>query len=138
MSSRSSCHLILRLIDEIISPARKLVYAAGVSMCGVLRARSYWEDSLRVTHALPNQIHPNIKVDLRLCDTVLNFFDVQVLLSISGFIKTQLFSMPTDARSYLHYTSYHPPATKRAIPKGLGMRIKRIWSSEKDLGYHRH
>ena len=44
---------------------------------------------------------------------------------------------PTDAQVYLHHTSDHPPCVKKAIPRGLGMRLKRICSDEKDYRYHR-
>ena len=98
---------------------------------------THGEGNLRAFHALANQIHPNIKVDLRLSDSCIEFLDIQILLSNSGFITTDLFIKPTDARAYLHYTSDHPLSTKRAIPKGLGMRIKRICSNDKDYSYHK-
>ncbi|XP_058872877.1 uncharacterized protein LOC117966565 isoform X1 [Acipenser ruthenus] len=41
-------------------------------------------------------------------------------------------SRPTDMHQYLHMSSAHPIHTKRAIPKGLGMRIRRICSKESD------
>ena len=58
-------------------------------------------------------------------------------MSESGYISTSLFCKPTDARAYLHYTSDHPPCTKRAIPKGLGIRLKRICSNQPDYQRHR-
>ena len=70
-------------------------------------------------------------------DSHIEFLDVQVLLSESGYISTNLYSKPTDARTYLHYTSDHPPCVKRAIPKGLGMRVKRICSKQTDYQHHR-
>ena len=94
------------------------------------------EDTLRDFHTLANQIHPSIKVDLRSSSSSIEFLDVEVLLSESGYLTTNLYTKPTDARAYLHYASDHPPCVKRAIPRGLGMRIKRICSNQRD--YHRH
>ena len=96
------------------------------------------EESLRVFHDLANQIHQNIKVDLRISDSRIEFLDVVVHLSESGRISTDLFTKPTDARAYLHYTSDHPPCVKRAIPMGLGVRLKRICSNQSDYQRHKH
>ena len=62
---------------------------------------------------------------------------MEVLLSELGYITTNLHIKPTDAQAYLHYTSDHPPCVKRAIPRGLGVRLKRICSDQKDYRYHR-
>ena len=97
----------------------------------------YGEETLRAFHDLANSIHPKIKVDLRVSDTSIDFLDVQVQLSETGYISTNLYTKPTDARTYLHFTSDHPPATKRAIPRGLGMRIKRICSNQSDYKKHK-
>ena len=98
---------------------------------------SHGEEALREFHELANRIHPNIKVDLRISDKSIEFLDVEILLSESGNISTNLHTKPTDARAYLHYSSDHPPCVKRAIPKGLGMRIKRICSNQSDYQHHR-
>ena len=95
------------------------------------------EDTLREFHTLANKIHPNINVDLRLSSSTIEFLDVEVMLSDSGYFTTNLYSKPTDARAYLHYTSDHPPCVKRAIPRGLGMRMRRICSNETDYLHHR-
>ena len=95
------------------------------------------EDNLRAFHDMANSIHPNIKVDLRVSESCIEFLDVEVRLNGSGHITTTLFSKPTDARAYLHYSSDHPPHVKRAIPKGLGIRMKRICSNQLDYQRHR-
>ena len=94
------------------------------------------EQELRIFHDLANHIHPNIKVDLRVSDACIDFLDVKVHLSGSGEVSTDLHIKSTDARAYLHYTSDHPLCMKRAIPKGLGIRLKRICSKQQD--YHTH
>ena len=77
-------------------------------------------------------LHPIIEVDLRVSDSRIEFLDVEVHMSESDHISTSLFCKPTDARAYLHFTSDHPSCTKRAIPKGLGIRLKRICSNQSD------
>ena len=58
-------------------------------------------------------------------------------MSELGGITTNLHTKPTDAQAYLHYTSDHPPCVKRAIPRGLGVRLKRICSDDTDYRHHR-
>ena len=41
---------------------------------------------------------------------------------------TELYTKPTDKYLYLHSKSDHPDKTKKAIPYGLGIRLKRICS----------
>ena len=65
-----------------------------------------------------------------------DFLDVTVKLE-EGNLETDLFSKPTDSKTYLHFESDHPRHTKRAIPFGLGVRLKRICSREKDFKRHR-
>ena len=98
---------------------------------------THGEEALRDFHELANAIHPKINVELRVSNTSIELLDVEVMLSDSGYISTSLFTKPTDARAYLHYDSDHPPCMKRAIPKGLGMRLKRICSKQSDYQHHR-
>ena len=48
-------------------------------------------------------------------------------------IKTDLYKKQTDRNQYLLPSSCHPRQTIRAIPKSLGMRILRIFSSPDDM-----
>ena len=50
-----------------------------------------------------------------------------------GELWTDLYCKPTDKHLYLH----HPSATKKAIPYGLGIRLKRICSKEDDYQKNR-
>ena len=50
-----------------------------------------------------------------------------------GELWTDLYCKPTDKHFYLH----HPSATKKAIPYGLGIRLKRICSKEDDYEKNR-
>jgi len=63
--------------------------------------------------------------------------DVVVKLGEGGFLTTDLFVKPTDSKSYLHFNSDHPLHTKKAVPFGLGMRMKRICTREEDFRRHR-
>ena len=48
---------------------------------------THGEESLQAFHRLANEIHPNIQVDLRFSDTSIDFLDVEILLSESGYIS---------------------------------------------------
>jgi len=54
-----------------------------------------------------------------------------------GSLHTDLYTKPTDKHLYLHMESSHPEATKKAIPYGLGVRVKRICSEEGNYRRHR-
>ena len=82
-----------------------------------------------------NNIHDNIKVDLRYSKTEIEFLDV--IVRISGqHLTTDLYTKPTDTKAYLHYCSDHPSHIKKAIPTGLAMRAKRICSFDSDFEIH--
>lgn len=85
------------------------------------------EQQLQEFHEKANSIHSNIKVDLRYGTENIEFLDVKVSI-VENLIETDLFSKPSDKHLYLHNDSCHPNTVKRAIPYGLGVRIKRICS----------
>lgn len=98
-----------------------------------------WEHSIEELlqfqqHA--NQIHPNIKVELRWSRNAIEFLDTMVKVE-DGALTTDLYTKPSDKHLYVNYKSSHPTHVKKAIPYGLGMRIKRICSKEKDYWRHR-
>ena len=64
------------------------------------------------------------------------FLDTKVKL-INGVIVTELYTKPTDQHLYLHSNSDHPGKTKKAIPYGLGIRLKRICSDTESYVKHR-
>ena len=47
-----------------------------------------------------------------------------------------MFSKSAEKHMYLHMCSSHPETTKKAIPYGLGVRIKRICSSNDNCLRH--
>ena len=75
-------------------------------------------------------------MDLRYSPANIEFLDVVVKVE-GGMLSTDLFSKPSDSKSYLHYDSDHPHHTKRAIPLGLGMRMRRICSNDEDYRKHK-
>lgn len=61
---------------------------------------------------------------------MVSFLDLSISKSVDGNISTDLFSKPTDANNYLHYTSAHTKLCQDGIPFGQFLRIKRICSDE--------
>lgn len=55
------------------------------------------------------------------------FLDVDIVLDGTTF-RTSVHSKETNAQLYLHYSSCHPPHTKKSIPRSLSIRGHRISS----------
>ena len=83
-----------------------------------------------------NGIHPNIQVELRWSHTEIEFLDTLVKI-VDGNLVTDLFTKKTDKHLYVQVKSSHPASVKRAIPYGLGIRMKRICSKTEDYEKHR-
>ena len=86
------------------------------------------EESLRSFYHLANNLHSQIKLELRHSTEYVEFLDVRVGLC-GDTICTHMYSKPSETKAYLHYTSDHPAHTKRGISKGLAIRAKRICST---------
>ena len=95
------------------------------------------EEELNEFHRRANNVHSKTEVDLRVSRSEIEFLDVMVKLGTDGYIETDLFEKPTDSKSYLHFSSDHPSHMKKAIPYGLGLRMKRICTREDDYKKHR-
>ena len=81
-----------------------------------------------------NQIHPTIKSTYEISDTELTFLDV-TLYKGERFESTNTLDLKTHIKAtnkqlYVHSTSYHPPATIKAIAKGETKRYLRTSSNE--------
>jgi len=85
------------------------------------------EQSLRDFCEVANAIYPRIKLTMECSKESITFLDTRVRLH-NGMIKTGLYTKPTDRHLYLHSKSDHPEKMKKAIPYGLGIRLKRICS----------
>ena len=93
-----------------------------------------WEhglEKLKKFHNIANKIHPDIQVDLRYSNQEIEFLDTKVQIK-GGLLTTNLYVKPTDRQLYLHSDSTHPLSTKKSIPYGLALRIKRICTNESD------
>ena len=78
-----------------------------------------------------NKMSSNIKFEVNISTTMVNFLDVSVTLE-DGILKTNLYSKPTDAFLYLNKSSNHPKHVIDNIPKGQFIRIRRICSNKDD------
>ncbi|KAK3082683.1 hypothetical protein FSP39_002468 [Pinctada imbricata] len=96
---------------------------------------THGQEKLDEFYKYANSIHPNIKVEIRYSREQIEFLDTVVKLH-HGKIITDLYTKPTDKHIYVQCRSDHPNSTKRSIPYGLGLRIKRICSEE--TGYLKH
>ena len=79
-----------------------------------------------------NSYHPTIKFTYECSKDTINFLDVQVTKTPNGDLATDLYTKPTDAHSYLYYTSCHPPHTKTSLPYSQAIRICRICTNTTD------
>ena len=121
---------------QLLQQARNLPYSYYRYVDDVWGLWTHGEEALKRFHELANSIHPRIQVTLRCSINQLEFLDV--LTSITDTkLETDLFSKPTDKHLYLHKQSSHPDSTKKSIPYGLGVRIKRICSDNKHYLCHR-
>ncbi|MGH0131312.1 UNVERIFIED_CONTAM: hypothetical protein FKN15_045536 [Acipenser sinensis] len=112
-------------------PHKETLEACQKALDDIFGVWIHGEESVFQFHKMANEIHSNIKVDLRWTRKEIEFLDTIVKLEERS-IETDLFCKPTDMHQYLHMSSAHPIHTKRAIPKGLGIRIRRICSKESD------
>ena len=113
--------------------AHQLLYAYYRYVDDVWGLWTLGEETLRRFHDLANIIHSD---NITLFEKQLEFLDVHTSI-VNNVVTTDLFSKPTDKHMYLHMCSSHPESTKKAIPYGLGVRIKRICSSNDNYLRHR-
>ena len=68
-----------------------------------------------------NQIHDTIKFTYEASNTEVTFLDVTVYkgekFTSTGILDVRTHIKPTNKQLYVHASSYHPPATKKAIAK---------------------
>ncbi len=78
-------------------------------------------------------IHNTIKFTMEYSHTNIAFLDVMVYKGNNGRIETTIYNKPTDAPTYLHYSSHHPLNQKKSVPYGLMIRARRICSEENEF-----
>ena len=76
-----------------------------------------------------NSIHPNIKFTYKISTECVEFLDVLVRRD-GDTLSTDLYVKDTDTHQFLHFDSCHPFHTKRGIPYGQALRIRRICSKD--------
>ncbi|KAK3089910.1 hypothetical protein FSP39_007586 [Pinctada imbricata] len=84
-----------------------------------------------------NNIHQNIKIEMKWSEEKIEFLDTLVKIQ-NGRIITDLYQKPTDKQLYIRHDSCHPSHTKKNLPYGLGLRLKRICTREEDYKRHRN
>ena len=87
------------------------------------------EELIKFIHHL-NRVHKTIKFTHEYSHTKVNFLDVWAIKTSDGYIKTDLYTKPTDSNNYLHFYSAHPGHCKRGIPLGQFLRLRRICSDD--------
>ena len=80
-----------------------------------------------------NSAHHSIKFAAEYSKESVNFLDVKVIRKEDSII-TDLYTKPTDTHQLLHHSSRHPNHTKRGIPYGQALRLRRICSEETFFG----
>ena len=76
-----------------------------------------------------NNVHESLKFTSNISQNTTNFLDVTITKDKKGNIQTSLYTKPTDAHLYLHYSSYHPKHQKASIPYSQAIRLNRICST---------
>jgi hypothetical protein len=80
-----------------------------------------------------NTCHTSFKFTHETSESKVNFLDTTVCKTADGDLYTTLYSKPTDAHMYLHYTSSHPKHCKTGLPYSQFLRIRRICTKMGDL-----
>ena len=62
-----------------------------------------------------------------------NFLDISFSFDNSGYLQTDLFTKPTDARSYLNFSSCHPNFTFAGNVYSQALRLRRIINNKERL-----
>ena len=64
---------------------------------------------------------------------MINFLDINFLFDKTKKLQTDLYRKPTDARSYLHFDSCHPPHCFSGVVKSQAVRLRRIINDDHRL-----
>ena len=93
------------------------------------------DEQLKSFENFINSYHPTIKFTIEASLVERPYLDILVKL-VDGFIHTDLYTKPTDAHAYLHFSSCHPRHCKENIPYSQMLRIRRICSKDEDFKRH--
>ncbi len=90
------------------------------------------ETNLRHFLDFINHQHDTIKFTMEYDTNRIPFLDVMVYKK-EDKIETTIYNKPTDAPTYLHYSSHHPLKQRQSVPYGLMIRARRICSEETEF-----
>ncbi len=77
-------------------------------------------------------LHPAISFTHEISTTNIDFLDATFHVQ-DGKVQSSVHYKPTDSHNYLRYSSFHPQATKNAIPYSQLLRLRRLTSCDTEL-----
>lgn len=85
-----------------------------------------WMDAMR-------SMHEAIEFTVEISESSVHFLDTTFTICEDNTIKTSVYFKPTDSHTYLRYSSFHPKATKDAIPYSQLVRLRRLTSDDSEF-----
>ena len=82
-----------------------------------------------------NKFHPNLSFTYETSKKRVSFLNVNVTIK-NGAITTDLYVKPTHGQQYLHYKSSRPEHVKNSTPYSQALKLRIVFSSEKDFKGH--
>ena len=79
-----------------------------------------------------NGFNPAIRFTSYISTSCVNFLDLTITINLST-ITTSVYYKPTDAHSFLLYTSSHPQACRDSLPFSQLLRLRRLCSEDNDF-----
>ncbi|CAJ0954632.1 unnamed protein product [Ranitomeya imitator] len=83
-----------------------------------------------------NSAWPGLQFTITRSRHNVSFLDMMVDKDNAGTLRTDLYTKPTGRNSLLHFSSQHPPTTKKLIPKSQFKRVNRIVSDATQRQHH--
>ena len=96
---------------------------------------THGEEELQKFIDYSNASHHSIKFTAEWSKESINFLDTRVIKKDNTLV-TDLYTKPTDTHQLLHRSSCHPYHTKKGIPYGQALRIRRICSEDSSFKEH--
>ena len=101
----------------------------------VLLIWTHGEEELQRLIDYLNASHHSIKFTAEWSRESISFLDTRVIKKDNTLV-TDLYTKPTDTHQLLHRSSCHPYHTKKGIPYGQALRIRRICSEDSSFKEH--
>ena len=129
---------------------KKAVYSNRLLMNNVKEAKRYIDDgagfylgSQRSFVVWLNKVNENLnpyglyidESEIKDVGDYVPFLDIQFCFDTNGHLQTDLYVKPTDARSYLHFSSAHPRHTFSGIVYSQCLRLRRIINNQNRLAH---